>query len=190
MIVCATTARTPAASTAPASPASTSSMRSTSRKSAYAFATPAAFGSMPSDAIMRSAGPLIVFPPTSGLIPTTRAVVSFSAARTPRTASNGPMLTIGLLGATITTSDVRIASITPAAGRATSTPSNRTPITSSCVRRFTKYSWNGSSPASVETIVRTRASVTGRIANRSPNACAIDRVASESEAPSCSICVR
>ena len=145
---------------------------------------------MPSDAIIRSAGPLIVVPRIIGLTPTTIARVSRSASRTPATASRGPILTTGLLGAIAMRSASRIASSTPGAAVALSIPPKRIARTSSSVRRFTKYSWNVSVPASVSTIVRMRSSDTGSRRSSRPNASTIVCVTSDSVAPSRINCVR
>ena len=73
IIVSATTAWTPAASTAATRCASTASITSVPQNSAYARATPTHDTSMPSGAISRSAGPFTGAPPTIGLTATTRS---------------------------------------------------------------------------------------------------------------------
>ena len=54
-----------------------------------------------------------------------------------------------------------MASSTPGAGRAVSSPSKRTASTSSLCPRATNHSWNGNVPAGVSSQVRSRSSVAG-----------------------------
>jgi hypothetical protein len=78
-------------------------------------------------------------PPTIGEIPTTGRPATASLRLS--TARIGPIDTTGLDGQITTTSASSIASITPGAGDAVSTPSNRIALTSSRAPRRTQYSW-------------------------------------------------
>src|SRR2546423_371530 len=101
------------------------------------------------EAIRLAAGPETAALPMIGLTATTLAAVSRKASRIPGTATIGPMLVIGLLGAMRTASALVIASSTPGAGLDSDAPAKRTDFTGSWYRRFTEYSSKLSSPTGV-----------------------------------------
>ena len=84
--------------------------------SRYRRATPSGETSMPSPRSILSAGPLMVLPPTIGLIAATRDCAPASASRTPFNAKIGPSETNGFDGARMTAADLRIASRTAGQG--------------------------------------------------------------------------
>ena len=87
-------------------PSSALSTTNTSRKSSYAWATPAIVLGQPFIFISAPAGPETAAPPTIGLTAATGAFALRKASRIPGTARIGPMLVTGLLGAkTIASAD-------------------------------------------------------------------------------------
>ena len=141
-------------------------------------------------ASIRSAGPLIARPPISGLTATDGTRRRSTAARTSSTARIGQMLMNGLLGQTTIRSACSIASTTPDAGVASSSPSKRTRSTSSVWRRATNHSWNGNEPSGVSIQVRRRSSVAGSSRASTPNAAASRAVTAESGSPAASAWLR
>ena len=102
------------------------------------------------------------WPPMIGETPTTGASVAARAARTPGTASTGPMETTGLEGASTTTSAPPIASSTPGAGRAPSIPRRWKARAGAAARRRTHHSWKcTTSPVTSSTWVSTSSSLIG-----------------------------
>ena len=94
-----------------------------SRCRAYSRATPSALDSWPSDASIRSAGPLSALPPMIPLTATTgtpAVAAAASASPCPGTARIGPIETIGFDGAMTTTSAAASAATTSGVGRASS----------------------------------------------------------------------
>ena len=132
---------------------------------------------------IRSAGPFTARPPISGLTATHGTRRCASASRSSRTARIGQTETYGLLGASRIRSASAIASSTPGAGRAASSPSKRTASTSSRCPRATNHSWNGNVPAGVSSQVRSRSSVAGSSRAATPSAVASRAVTAESGSP-------
>jgi len=77
------------------------------------------------------AGPATAAFPMIGLTAATLPRALRSASRIPGTERIGPMLVMGLLGAMMTASAERMASITPGAGSASEEPAKRTEFTGS-----------------------------------------------------------
>ena len=103
---------------------------------------PRADTSAPQAGSSLSAMPLTGAPPTIGVTATTRQGAASTAARIPGTARMGAIDTTGLDGQIRTPLAVARASVTPGAGRASSTPWKRTARTGSRAWRPTQYSWN------------------------------------------------
>ena len=139
---------------------------------------------------IRSAGPFTARPPMSGLTATQGTRRCSSASRTSLTARIGPIETYGLLGASRIRSAPPIASSTPGAARASSSPSKRTASTSSRCPRATNHSWNGNLPAGVSSQVRSRSSVAGSSRAATRSAFASRAVTPESGSPARKACVR
>ena len=141
MIVSVTTARMPSASTSGARAASTVSRTKVSTTSAYSRATPTAETSRPSEASIRSAGPLSARPPMIGLTAATgtpRLRAASRSSRRPGTARIGATDTSGFEGQTTIADASASAARTSGVGRAASIPANRSSSTSGACRRRTK----------------------------------------------------
>ena len=96
-----------------------------------------------SRASIRSAGPFIARPPTSGLTATHGTRRCSSPPRISPTARIGPILMNGLLGRSAISSAPSIASRTPGAGTGRLLPDEADGSTSSRCPRATNHSWNG-----------------------------------------------
>src|SRR6266478_436835 len=104
------------------------------------LAAPRAVGWWPSWASILSEGPFRDLPPTMGQTAKPFSLLARRWARISGTARIGPMLISGLLGQMKMRSASRMASRTPRAGNADSTPAKLIPFTIGSARRFTKYS--------------------------------------------------
>ena len=97
-----------------------------------------------------------------GLTATTRSRRLANAVRTPGTARIVPIDTTGLDGAITIVSAAAIASRTPGAGEAVSTPANSILVIVSRAPSRTRYSWNAFAPVGVWITVRISSSLIGR----------------------------
>src|SRR5690606_31970392 len=113
------------------------SITSSSSSPSYAATTPRVPAGKPRPSMTTSAGPLRGRPPIHGLTATTRPAEA-TASATPSSARMGQIERGGFDGPITTTSAVLIASMTPGAGDAPSTPMKRTSSTGARCCRSTK----------------------------------------------------
>ena len=133
-------------------------------------------------------------PPTIGEMPTVASRRPATVFPIPGTDRMGRSDAMGFDGQSTTTSAASMASSTPGAGRAASTPWYRIALTSSRARRFTQYSWkcrSSCSPsATTVTRVATGSSLIGMMREPTPNRRAMSAEASDNVAPARSRFVR